>query len=143
MSLEQNKTMARRFVMEHNQAGYLASFEALLAPDCLVHEYLPGLPDTLDRQGYNGFIAAFRSALPDIHNSVEDVIAEGNKVVVRWTGYGTHTGEPLMGIPSSGASLKAQGTYILRFSEGKIAEVWNNWDNLNVMQQMGPLSTPA
>jgi steroid delta-isomerase-like uncharacterized protein len=143
MSFEQNKAMARRFVMEHNQAEYLASFEALLAPDCLVHEYLPGLPEAMDRVGYNGFIAMFRSALPDIRNSVEDVIAEGDKVVVRWTGYGTHTGAPLMGVPSNGAVLKAHGVYILRFSNGKIAEVWNNWDNLNVMQQLGALPAPA
>lgn len=139
MSTENNKALARRFTLEHNQAGYMASFAELLAPGCLVHEFLPGLPEVMDRQGYNQFIATFRSALPDIHNSVEDIIAEGDKVVVRWTGYGTHTGEPLMGVPAAGRSLIAHGTYILRFSNGQIAEVWNNWDNLNVMQQLGAL----
>jgi steroid delta-isomerase-like uncharacterized protein len=129
--------------MEHNQAGYLAAFDELLAPGCLVHEYLPGLPEAMDREGYNQFIAGFRRALPDIHNVVEDIIAEGDKVAVRWMGYGTHTGDPLMGAPASGNGLRAHGTYVLRFSEGKIAEVWNNWDNLNVMQQMGALPKPA
>jgi predicted ester cyclase len=131
--------LARRFVMEHNQADYLASFDALMTPDAIVHEYLPGLPGALDRVGYAQFIAAFRSALPDISNTIEDVIVTGDKAVVRWTGSGTHTGEPLMNQPAAGRPVQAHGIYILRFADGKIAEVWNNWDNLNVLTQ---LSTP-
>ncbi len=139
MSTEQNTALARRFVLEHNQAGYAASFAELLAPDCIVHEYLPGLPYALDRAGYEQFIAMFRSALPDIHNSIEDVIAAGDKVVIRWAGYGTHTGTELMGIPASGKALTAHGIYIFRCAGGKIVEVWDNWDNLNVLQQLGGL----
>jgi steroid delta-isomerase-like uncharacterized protein len=139
VSTENNKSLARRFLLEHNQAGYMASFDELLAPDCIVHEYLPGLPEAMDRQGYSQFIAMFRSAMPDIRNTLEDIIAEDDKVVVRWTGYGTHTGQPLMGAPASGKSLTAHGTYILRFNGQKIVEVWNNWDNLNIMQQLGVL----
>jgi predicted ester cyclase len=82
MSVEINKALARRFVMEHNQEGYTASFEELLTPDCVVHEYLPGLPDALNRDAYHQFIAAFRSALPDVGNAIEDTVTEGDKVVV-------------------------------------------------------------
>ena len=88
MSSAEITTLARRFVVEHNQAGYLASFDELLAPDCIVHEYLPVLPDALDRAGYNQFIAAFRSAIPDIHNQIEDVIA-GCEAAWRYASNGT------------------------------------------------------
>src|SRR5689334_20958201 len=107
MSTEQNAALARRFVTEHNQADYMASLDELLAPDCVIHEYLPGLPPSMDRAIYNQFLAGFRQALPDIHNEIEDVIAAEDKVVVRWTGRGTHTGEALMGIPASGQPVVA------------------------------------
>src|ERR1700674_1518963 len=135
MSTEENKALARRFVQEHNQSGYLAAFDEMLAPTCIVHEYLPGLPPAMDRAVYNQFIAGFRSALPDIHNTVEEVIAEGDLVTVRWVGYGTHTGAELMGVPASQKSVVAHGIYIMRVAGGKIEEIWDNWDNLNVLQQ--------
>jgi steroid delta-isomerase-like uncharacterized protein len=145
MSSEENKTLARRFVQEHNLADYLTTFDQLLAPSCTIHEYLPGLPESMDRQAYVHFIAQFRNAIPDIHNTIEDVIAEGDRVVVRWKGYGTHTGAELMGIPAGNKQVAANGIYIFRFAQGRIVEVWDNWDNLNVMQQLGtpPASAPA
>lgn len=128
---------ARRFVLEHNQPDYLASHEALLTSDAIVHEYLPGLPDGLDRAGYAGFIEAFRAALPDISNQIEDLIVADDRAVVRWTGAGTHTGAPLLGRAATGQRLTAHGVYVLRFAGGRIAEVWNHWDNLNVLGQLG------
>lgn len=129
--------LARRFVLEHNQPDYLASHDALLTPDAVVHEYLPGLPDSLDRVGYAGFIAAFRAALPDITNSIEDVIVADDTAAVRWTGGGTHTGAPLLDQPATGRPLLAHGVYILHFAGDRIAEVWNHWDNLNILAQLG------
>jgi predicted ester cyclase len=137
MTTDEIKAAARRFVMEHNQPNYVASLDELCAPDVKVHEYLPGLPEPMDRSIYNGFLAGFRAALPDIHNSVEDVVCDGDRVAVRWRGFGTHTGEPLMGLPAKGCRVEAHGTYVLRFQDGRIAEVWNNWDNANVMTQLG------
>jgi predicted ester cyclase len=127
---------AKRFVLEHNQAAYVASLDELCTPDVLVHEYLPGLPEPMDRDTYNGFLAGFRAALPDVHNSIEDVVAAGDRVVVRWRGFGTHTGEALMGVSAAGMPVEAHGIYILRFEDGRIAEVWNNWDNANVMSML-------
>jgi steroid delta-isomerase-like uncharacterized protein len=137
-----NKELARRFVLEHNQAGHVATFDAILAPDCVVHEYLPGVPAAMDRPAYEQFIAMFRAALPDIQNAVEDIVAEGDRVVVRWTGRGTHTGAPLMGMPAGGAPVIARGIYVFRILAGKIVEVWDNWDNLNVVQQLSPAARP-
>lgn len=145
MSSEENKALARHFLQEHNQANYLTTFDQLLAPNCIIHEYLPGLPESMDRQAYEYFIAQFRNALPDIHNTIEDVIAEEDRVVVRWKGSGTHTGAELMGIPARNKQVAANGIYIFRFDRGRIVEIWDNWDNLNVMQQLGtpPASTPS
>ena len=128
--------LARRFLMEHNQANYLQAFDQLFGPECVIHEYLPGLPENMNRAAYEQFIKNFRDALPDIHNEVEDVVVSGDRAVVRWTGYGTHTGAALMGIPASGKSVKAHGIYILRIEQDRIAEIWDNWDNLSVMQQL-------
>ena len=137
MSNEENKNKARRFILEHNQAGYNKTFDELLVPDCVFHEYLPGVPQSMDRAAYSQFIGSFRSSIPDIHNTVEEVFGEDDKVAVRWKGYGTHTGTDLMGIPAGNKEVRANGIYIFRFSSGKIAEIWSNWDNLNVMKQMG------
>lgn len=134
--MNDSTALARRFVMEHNQADYLRSFDQLLSPNCIVHEYLPGLPSDMSRPVYEQFIANFRAALPDVRNQIDEVIASGQWVVIRWTGYGTHTGADLMGIPSSGKSVVAHGIYILRFEGNCVAEVWNNWDNLNVVVQL-------
>jgi predicted ester cyclase len=140
MSTETMLATARRFLLTHNQADYLAAFDTYFAPDVVVHEYLPGLPDAMPRPVYEQYIAAFRAALPDVQNKLLDIFADGDRVVMRWTGGGTHTGADLMQVPASGRPVWAQGIYILRFEGDRIAEVWNNWDNLNVMQQ---LQTPA
>jgi predicted ester cyclase len=136
MSNNQRTEMAKRFLLTHNQANYLEAFDEYFAPDVVVHEYLPGLPDSMNRTIYEQFIAGFRAALPDIHNSLEDMFASGDHVTMRWKGYGTHTGAELMQIPAAGKSVVAHGIYILRFENGKIVEVWNHWDNLNVMTQL-------
>jgi steroid delta-isomerase-like uncharacterized protein len=141
--VELNKELAGRFVLEHNQAGYVTTFDAILAPDCAVHEYLPGVPATMDRPAYEQFIAMFRGALPDIHNAVDDIVAERDRVVVRGTGRGTHTGASLRCVPVSGAPVTARGVYVFRIVDGKIVEVWDNWDNLKVVQQLGGSPTPS
>ena len=136
MSTDQMIETARQFLLTHNQANYREAFDSYFTPDCLIHEYLPGLPESMDRAVYEQFIASFRAALPDIRNQLEDIFAHGVYVAIRWTGYGTHTGADLMQIPAAGRPVKAHGIYILRFEDGKIAEVWNHWDNLNVMRQL-------
>jgi predicted ester cyclase len=128
--------LAQRFLIEHNQANYLQSFDHLLSANCTIHEYLPGLPDAMNRSSYEQFIAGFRAALPDIRNQVDELIISGDRAVIRWTGCGTHTGAALMGIPSAGNPVEAHGIYILRFEGDSIAEIWNHWDNLSVVHQL-------
>ncbi|MBT4511917.1 MAG: ester cyclase [Chloroflexi bacterium] len=75
-------------------------------------------------------------AFPDYHREIEDMVAEGNKVSVRWTFTGTHKGE-LMGIPPTGVQVTMTAISIYRITDGKIMEIWQNSDHLGVMQQLG------
>ena len=111
---------AERFLLTHNQANHKEAFDEYFSQDVVIHEY----------------VAGFRAAMPDIRNTVEDIFASENKVAIRWSGHGTHTRADLMGIPAGGNKVTAHGMYILRFVNGKIAEVWDNWDNLNILGQL-------
>jgi len=144
MTVERNIATARRFVEEHNAPDYQAAHDELLADGARLHVAIPGTPDLLDRDGHKQLVAMFRAALPDIRNTVEDIIAEGDSVVVRWSGMGTHTGE-LMGVPGSGRPVSTTGVYIFRLSGGRIVESWLSLDLLGVLQQIGaiPAPTPA
>ena len=84
----------------------------------------------------------FRAALPDIRSTAEDVLAEGDRVAVRWTGSGTHTGE-IMGVPPSGVRVSATGIFVFHIKDGKIVEYWENWDTLGFLQQIGAIPAPA
>jgi steroid delta-isomerase-like uncharacterized protein len=83
----------------------------------------------------------YHGAFPDAQITVEDQIAEGDKVVTRWTGRGTHQGE-FMGVPPSGNRVEIAGMTLDRFSRGKIAESWTNYDALGMMQQIGAMPSP-
>jgi steroid delta-isomerase-like uncharacterized protein len=83
------------------------------------------------------FIAMFKSAFPDMHATVEDVVAEGDKVVTRVTLRGTHQGEVEEFGPPTGRQVEIEGITIHRIEDGKIAEEWNSYDNLSMMQQLG------
>jgi steroid delta-isomerase-like uncharacterized protein len=87
-------------------------------------------------KGLKKLISIYRDAFPDVHFTIEDQIAEGDKVVTRWTSRGTHKGE-LMGIPATGKQTVSAGITITKFADGKAIESWNNWDRLGLMQQIG------
>ena len=84
----------------------------------------------------------FRVAFPDLTVTVEDLVAEGNKVAARWIWGGTHRGD-MMGIPPTNKQVAATGTSIHRVAEGKIVESWFNFDALGMMQQLGVVPTPG
>ena len=83
----------------------------------------------------------FRSAMPDLRVVVEDMIAEGDKVAVRYTLEGTHEGE-LFGVPPTGQRLSIKSISVERVSDGKIIEHWRVTDSLDMMQQLGAIPTP-
>jgi predicted ester cyclase len=136
MNRDTIESRARRFVLEHNQAGFRRALDELVAPGFIVHEFLPGVPESMDRVAFEGFVSSFRAAMPDIRDEVVAVLVDGARAAVRWRGAGTHTGEALMGIPAKGGSVRANGIYLLAFDGDRIAEVWSNWDNLSVLEQL-------
>ena len=128
---EENKALARR------------SWEAANNPDILDEVYARDLvwhePDQ-DIRGYEQakqFVSTFFTAFPDLNATVEDVIAEGDKVVTRWTIRGTHQGEIEEFGPPTGKQTELQGISIHRIEGGKIVEEWNRYDNLSLLQQLG------
>lgn len=84
----------------------------------------------------------YRAAFPDVQSTIEDTIAEGDKVVTRWTARGTHRGA-LMGIPPTGKELTVTGMGILRIEGGRIMEAWGIFDQFGMLQQIGVIPTPG
>jgi steroid delta-isomerase-like uncharacterized protein len=139
MSAEESKTIVRRFwgVWEE---GNIDLVDELLAPDYVNHN--PASPDQpTGREGVKGVVAMFRGAIPDLRVVVEDMIAEGDKVAVRYTLEGTHEGE-LFGVPPTGRRLSIKNISVERVSDGKIREHWRITDTLDMMQQLGMIPAP-
>jgi steroid delta-isomerase-like uncharacterized protein len=135
---EENKDLARRsWEMLVNQQNPDA-IDELYAADFVWHE-----PDQDIRgsEAARQFLSMYLSAFPDIHVTVEDEVAEGDKVVTRWTIRGTHRGE-LMGVAPTGSQIELKGITIHRIEGGKIVEEWEMYDNLGIMQQLGVVTLP-
>jgi steroid delta-isomerase-like uncharacterized protein len=138
---EQNKAAARRF-FELWEAGETDRFEEVVAADAVDHDPQRPFPDERGAEAARKTAEMFLSAFPDTGYTVEQQVAEGDLVVTRWTASGTHEGE-LMGIPPTQKSVEVSGIAIDRFSDGKIAESWGNWDTIGLMQQLGAIPTPT
>ena len=130
---EANKALTLRYWEEVANKGNLDLIEEICAPDYVCHEVDQ---DIRGPEGVRQFIFMLRAAFPDLHVTVEDVIAEGDKIVQRWTGRGTHQGE-LMGIPPTGNRVSVAGITISRFKDGKVSEEWEVYDMMGMMQQLG------
>ena len=133
----ENKTIVRRFFTEVLTRGNLALIDEEFGPNYVYHDPAKvGLPP--GREGIKQFVTMFRTAFPDLRFQIEDEIVEGDKVVTRWTAYGTHHGKLLGALPTN-KPVTIVGTYICRFEKGKIAETWATWDTLGVLQVVGVL----
>lgn len=120
--LEANKALVRRVYAEWwNADGNAASVDAMVKPDFIGH-LDNGKIRTIDTLRHD--IAVFQSALGDLHEEVEDMIAEGDRVAVRYTLYATHTGD-FYGAKPTGKKIKVSGIEIFRIADGKIAEFWH------------------
>jgi steroid delta-isomerase-like uncharacterized protein len=118
--------------------GQAAVFGEVFAPDYVDHNPAPG--QTPDREGFRQLAAAFRAALPDMHSTVDDLVAEGDQVAWRYTLRATHLG-PLLGIPATGKHVTLTGISIDRFAGGQIVERWSQLDTLGLMRQLGVIPT--
>ena len=131
---EKNKALTRRHFEEDWNQGKLDVIDEIFATDYVGHQ--PGGTDIQGPEGLKQFVTMGRTAFPDIQFTVEDQIAEGDKVVIRWTLTGTHKGE-YMGIPPTGVQVRVTGISFFRIAGGKIVERWLNRDALGMMQQLG------
>ena len=135
MSAEEDKALARRVIEEMFNKGNLDVADELLAPEYVDHD--PAMPeDVRGPEGFKEYVRAYRSAFSDLHIRIEDQIAEGDKVVTRWTGTGTHDGD-LAGIAPTGNQVTLPGMEIVRISGGKLVEGWEGYDSMTMMRQLG------
>ena len=134
--LEENKELIRRYFKAIDEAGKVGNADIIdefLSEDFVEHSPFPGSPPT--RENWKRAFKMFAEGAPGYH-VIEDLIAEGDKVVGRITAYGQHTGM-LFGIPATNKEFAMKGIAIWRISNGKITEHWNQTDELGVMIQLG------
>ena len=142
MSTEENKAVIRRAyeALNKGQEAIMAALEELYAPDYVYHG--PGVLGEMDLAAWKQMAPAWYTAFPDSHFTVEDLIAEGDKVVLRYTTRATHQGE-FMGVPATGKVVTLTGISISRLASGKVVEDWDSFDALGLMQQLGVIPQMA
>ena len=138
---EENKATSRRFYEELFNQGDLDAAEEIVTPDFVIHD--PNIPEEpRGPEGLKQFVSMYRNAFPDLNFTIEEQIAEGEKVATRWVAYGTHQGE-LMGLAPTGKRVTVRAFTLQRFSGGKIAEDWAHYDALGMMRQIGAIPEPG
>lgn len=136
---EANKALIRRFFEEVWSTGDLSRRDEFLAAGYRGH--IAGAAAPIDRDGWTGWFQGFRTGFPDARFTVEDMIAEGDRVAARLTMRGTHLG-PMNGVPPTGRTVVVSGMSIERVAEGRIVEGWNENDALGLLQQLGVVPPP-
>jgi steroid delta-isomerase-like uncharacterized protein len=146
MGVEENKAVAQRWYSEvWNQTNLdqvMKAIEELHAPDLLDHNPLQGQPPGME--GLKFMVGGLRQGYPDMRFEVDPLVAQGDKVVGRWTMTATNTG-PLtfMGLPATGKAIQITGIDIMRIVDGKIVELWHQEDVMSMMMQLGFIPAPA
>ena len=150
-SADVERFMAQAAVEQQNKDMMQASFQAwnerrseyflqITTPDYAY--YSPSSnPTPMSREDAIELMRTFHQAFPDVIWKIEDMVAEGDRLTTRFVGNGTHTGE-LMGIPATGNAIKVSGIIISRIENGKIAEEWEEMDNMGLMDQLGMTLAP-
>lgn len=133
-----NKRLVQRLYSEVFVKWNLEVVDELVAPDFIGHEMPPGTPP--GPQGFRQFYGILRAAFPDLQLTVEDMIAEGDRVVVRWRSRATHKGV-FRGIPPTGRDASTTGIAIYRLSKGKVLERWVEVDMLGLTDRLRTSAT--
>ena len=136
---EENKALVRRFYEEIWNKGNLAAADELLAANFVNHSF-PEIPK--GPEGFKQVFKMWRSGFPDLQMTVEDMVAEGDKVACRLTSRATHKGE-FMGIAATGKQVTSTSISIQRVAGGKLVESWVEMDRLGMMQQIGVIPRPG
>lgn len=136
MSTKENKAIAYRYMEEFWNAGNLAVADEIIAIGFVNHSPVPG--ETPDREGMKQSVSAFHAGFSDLRFATEDMVAEGDRVALRGTFQGSHTGA-FTGISPTGKDVTMTWFIILRIEEGKITDRWANFDELGFLAQLGAL----
>lgn len=136
MSIEENKAVARRWMEEIWQKASPAAMDELLASNFVFNYASPGVKS--DREGYKQSVNEFFVGFPDVQFTTVDMVAEGDKVAVHWTGRCTHKGE-YMGVAPTGKQVTWRGISIIRIEGGKIVQEVGYMNMLELMGQLGVL----
>ena len=137
-SAEQNKALVRQVLKLIDERNLDEAFE-LYAVDYIYHG--PGGQELRGRDGIRGLWEVFLVGLPDLQSTIEDMVSEGDKLVLRWRIEGTHTGE-FLGVAPTNAEINLGITEIFRIANGQLAEAWDQYDRLDLMQQIGAIPMP-
>jgi len=132
--IERNKAVVRRFVEQVQNKKDFTVYDELTDPEFVNLSAPPGVP--ADSEGGRIWLSTFADAYPDAECTIDDMIAEGDRVVTRKTFSGTHTGD-FGGIPATGKRVTLQYVDIMCVREGKIVEHWLSMDQLSWLQQLG------
>jgi steroid delta-isomerase-like uncharacterized protein len=140
MSTEENKSVVQRSYDEFFNKANLEPVDQFHTGDFVGH--IPGLPPVQGLEALKYMASGYMHAFPDLHITVDDMIAEGDKVMTRVSWRGTQKGE-FIGIPPTGKQVTVTGMYEYRIAGGKIAEWWDFSDNFGLMQQLGVVPAPG
>ena len=133
MSLAENKAVVNRSTDEIWNKGNMAMIDELYTTDFVMHD--PSQGDG-DLEHFKQYASGVHTGIPDLYIATDDLVAERDLVVKRWTARGTHKGE-FMGVPATGNQIDVKGIEIYRIAGGKVAEIWGVMDALGLMQQIG------
>ena len=136
-SVEQNEAVIRQVLALIDERNLDEAFE-LYALDYIYHG---PTGEMRGRDGIRGLWEVFLVGFPDLHSTIEDIVSEGDKVVLRWRLEGTHTGE-FLGVAPSNMKITLDINEIFRFANGQPVEAWDQYDRLGLMQQIGAIPMP-
>ena len=140
MSTEENKALVRRWFEELFNEAKLDLADEIVTPEHVSHD--PSTPEHLPGpEGERQLVTLVRGAFPDGRITIEDLVAEGDRVAVRWTFRGTHRGE-FVGVAPTGNRVEMGAMDLFRVAGGKIAETWASVDMMTMMRQLGAIPTP-
>jgi len=134
MGIEENKALVSRWIDEIWNQGKLATIDEIFDSSFTFNYAFPGI--TADLAGYKMTVSAFRNSFQEMHITCEEMVAEGDKVAVRWSGRSVHKGN-FMGIPPTNKQVTTAGICIDYIKGGRIVQEWMQMDMLGLMQQIG------
>ena len=133
---EKNKAIVRRWIDEMCGRRNLSVGDEIFAADVIDHNPVPG--QAAGVEGQKQVLSELFAAFPDFHSQAEEIVSEGDRVMVRWTATGTHQGD-YFGVKPTGKQITYQGIDSLRVVDGKIVERWGVSDDLGLLQQLGAI----